>query len=126
MIQYINSHTDPHHNSHINVHIDSNINSGVQVYKPPPDTFKEIKENSSKEIKIQKSLKKLIEESGIDIALEHTVWQVNYGFKIYAFNLTINFMFFLIKNLTQKKIKKIKNYNSVILRKKLKEDDFFI
>ena len=46
--------------------------------------------------------------------------------KIYAYNLTINFMFFLIKNLTQKKIKKIKNYNSVILRKKLKEDVFFI
>ena len=66
--------------------IDSNINTGGQVYKPPPESFKEIKKNTSKEIKIQKFFNKLIEEKGIDIALEHTVWQVNHGFKVYAFN----------------------------------------
>ena len=40
--------------------IDSNINLGGQVYKPPPNSFKEIKNNTSKEIKIQRSFNKII------------------------------------------------------------------
>ena len=66
--------------------VDSNSNLGGQVYKPPPDTYKEIKKNYSKEIRIQKSFKKLIDENEIDIALKHTVWQVVHGFRIYAYN----------------------------------------
>ena len=66
--------------------IDSNIDIGGQVYKPPPRTYKQLTKVSSKEVKIQKSFSKLIEENKIDIALEHTVWQVNQGFKVYAYN----------------------------------------
>jgi len=66
--------------------IDLNSNLGGQVYKTPPETYKKIEKNSSKEIRMQKSFKKLIDENGIDVALKHTVWQVNHGFKIYAFN----------------------------------------
>ena len=66
--------------------VDSSFDTGGQVYKPPPDTFQEIKKNYSTEIKIQKYHKKLLEEHGVHIALEHTVWQVSKGFQIYAFN----------------------------------------
>ena len=34
--------------------VDSSFDTGGQVYKPPPDTFQEIKKNYSTEIKIQK------------------------------------------------------------------------
>ena len=66
--------------------IDSNFDTGGQVYKPPPNTFQEIEKNISTEIKIQKYHKKLLEEHGVHIALEHTVWQVSEGFHIYAFD----------------------------------------
>ena len=66
--------------------VDSNINSGGQVYKPPPKTFKEIKKNNSNEIRVQQYHRKLLDKNGIDLALEHTVWQVTNSFKVYAFN----------------------------------------
>lgn len=66
--------------------VDNNEECGGQVYRAPPATFKEIKKNNSEEIKIQKKFSLLLENSKVEKAFCHTVWQVSPGFRIDAYN----------------------------------------
>ena len=46
--------------------------------------------------------------------------------KIYFFNMTLKFAYFFLKNKTKKKLKKLNYINSVINKKKLNADSFFV